>query len=145
MTIFFSMTPPATPKKPVTDSYHGTAVVDEYRWLEDGNNPEVRAWSNAQNAQARQVLDSLPETTQLRERLTKIMAAKTTSHSALAVRPGSVFALRQQPPKQQPFLVVMQALDKPAEARVLLDPNELDGKGHTAIDWFVPSPNGKLV
>jgi dipeptidyl aminopeptidase/acylaminoacyl peptidase len=73
------------------------------------------------------------------------MAAKTTSHGAFAVRDGKVFALRKQPPKQQPFLVVMPAADKPDEARVLLDPNELDKKGTTAIDWFVPSWDGKLV
>jgi prolyl oligopeptidase len=137
--------PPATPKKPVTDTYHGVAVTDDYRWLEDGNNPEVKAWSDAQNAHARAVLDKLPGVPVLRERLTKIMAAKTTSHAGLAVRDGRVFALRRQPPKQQPFLVVMPAADKPDEARVLLDPGELDKAGTTSIDWFVPSPDGKLV
>jgi hypothetical protein len=37
--------PPATPKKPVTDAYHGVKVVDDYRWLEDINDPAVRAGS----------------------------------------------------------------------------------------------------
>src|SRR5262249_19144184 len=45
----------------------------------------------------------------------------------------------------QPFLVVMPAPDKPDEARVLLDPGELDKKGTTTIDFFVPSPDGRLV
>ena len=36
--------PPQTEKIPVTDSYHGVSVVDEYRWLEDGNDPKVKAW-----------------------------------------------------------------------------------------------------
>ncbi len=137
--------PPPTPKRPVTDTYHGVAVTDDYRWLEDGASQEVRAWSDAQNAHARSVLDHLPGVAQLRERLTKILAAKTTSHGSLAVRGKTVFALRRQPPKQQPFLVVMPAPDRPADARVLLDPNELDKKGTTSIDWFVPSPDGKLV
>ena len=36
---------PATPKKPVTDTYFGTAVTDDYRWLEDWNDAAVQAWS----------------------------------------------------------------------------------------------------
>ena len=140
-----SAAPPETVKKPVTDTYHGVAVADPYRWLEDGTDTAVQKWSDAQNAHARSVLDKLPDVEPLRERLTKIMAAKTTSHGSFAVREGKVFALRKQPPKQQPFLVVMPAADKPNDARVLLDPNELDTKGTTTIDWFVPSWNGKLV
>ncbi len=137
--------PPPTTKKPVTDTYHGTAVVDDYRWLEDGQSKDVRAWSDAQNAYARSVLDHLPGVPSLRERLTKILAAQTTSHGSLAVRGGAVFALRRQPPKQQPFLVVMPGPDRPTDARVLLDPNGMDKTGTTAIDWYVPSPDGKLV
>ncbi|HLW66059.1 MAG TPA: prolyl oligopeptidase family serine peptidase [Gemmataceae bacterium] len=137
--------PPATPKKPVTDTYHGVAVTDDYRWLEDWNDKNVQKWSEAQNAHARSVLDKLPGVEVLREQLTKIMAAKTTSHFALAVRGNKVFALRRQPPKEQPFLVVLTAADKPEDARVLLDPGQLDKNGTTSIDWFVPSPDGKLV
>lgn len=137
--------PPDTPKKPVTDTYHGVQVTDDYRWLEDWNDKAVQAWSEAQNAHARSVLDKLPGAEVLRDRLTTIMAAKTASHSSFAVRGDAVFAIRNQPPKQQPFLVVMPAADRPADARVLVDPNELDKKGATAIDWFVPSWDGKLV
>jgi prolyl oligopeptidase len=145
--------PPDTPKKPVTDTAHGVAVTDDYRWLEDAGDKAVRTWSDAQNAHARAALDKLPGVESLRARLTKIMAAKTTGHGAFAVRGGAVFALRRQPPKQQPFLVVMPAPDKPDEARVLVDPGELDktaavageAAGATAIDWFVPSWDGKRV
>src|SRR5947209_1901150 len=137
--------PTEAAKKPVTDTYHGVKVTDDYRWLEDWNDKAVQKWSEAQNAYARSVLDKLPGVETLRAKLTKIMAAKTTNHFALAVRGGKVFAMRKQPPKQQPFLVVMPAADKPDAARVLLDPGELDKKGTTAIDWFVPSPDGKLV
>ncbi len=137
--------PPATPKKPVTDTYHGVTVSDDYRWLEDWDDKAVKAWSEAQNAHSRGVLDKLPGADTLRQKLTKIMAAKTTGHSSLAVHGGKVFALRRQPPKEQPFLVVLPTADKPDDAKVLLDPMELDKKGGTAIDWFVPSPDGKLV
>jgi prolyl oligopeptidase len=137
--------PPATPRRPVTDTYHGVAVTDEYRWLEDGTDKEVRAWSDAQNAHARGILDKLPGVDVLRARLTRILAARTTGHSAFAARGGRLFALRRQPPKEQPFLVVLPSPEEPDKARVLLDPTALDRKGTTAIDWYVPSPDGKLV
>ena len=38
---------PATPQRPVTDTYFGKSVVDNYRWLEDTNSPEVQAWFKA--------------------------------------------------------------------------------------------------
>ena len=139
------MTDPPTPRRPVTDTYHGTVVTDDYRWLEDWSSQEVQAWSEAQNAHARATLDRLPGVAVLRDRLTKIMAAKTTTHRQFAARAGRLFALRRQPPKQQPFLVVMPAPDTPDDAQVLLDPNALDENGTTAIDWFVPSPDGRLV
>jgi prolyl oligopeptidase len=137
--------PPATPKRPVTDTYHGVAVTDDYRWLEDWNNKDVQTWSDAQNAFARGILDKLPGVDSLRARLTKILTAKTTSHGALVYRGGQLFALRRQPPKEQPFLVVLPSPEQPDKARVLLDPSALDKKGGTAIDWFVPSPDGKRI
>src|SRR5262249_54877630 len=142
---FLLAAPPETPKRPVTDTYHGVAVTDDYRWLEDGKSKDVQAWSDAQNARARAYLDKLPGVEALRKRLPAILTAKLTGHSALTWRGGLLFALRTQPPKQQPFLVVMPAPDQPDKARVLVDPIELDQKGTTAINWFVPSPDGKLV
>ena len=40
------------------DNYHGTIVVDPYRWLEDAASEETQAWSEAQNALARAYLDA---------------------------------------------------------------------------------------
>jgi prolyl oligopeptidase len=137
--------PPETPKKTITDTYHKTKVDDDYRWLEDWTDKTVQAWSEAQNVHARSVLDKLAGVEPLREKLTKIMAAKRTTHGGLTHRNGQLFAMRNQPPKQQAFLVVMPFPGKPEEARVLVDPNEIDKKGGTHIDWYVPSPDGKLV
>src|SRR5438876_4831597 len=49
-----------TPKKPVSNDYQGTAVEDPYQWLEKDDEPDVKAWSNAQNQRTRQYLDRLP-------------------------------------------------------------------------------------
>jgi prolyl oligopeptidase len=142
--------PPATAKGPVTDTYHGVSVVDDYRWLEDWNDPKVKAWSEAQNQFSRARLDALPGRQAIRERVTAIMSASTIRYRALSVAGGKVFALKSEPPKQQPFLVVMDAapktdLPEPATERVVLDPGALDAKGTTAIDWFVPSPDGTKI
>src|SRR5262245_3765611 len=137
--------PPDTPKKPVADVYHATRVSEDYRWLENWEDKSVQAWSDAQNAHARSVLDKLPGVEALREKITKITAARTTSHGRLSARGGVLFAIRRQPPKQHPFLVVMPAPDQPGNARVLVDPEVLDATNATSIDWFVPSPEGKLV
>ena len=72
------------------DVYHGVTVIDDYRWLEDWNNKDVKAWSAAQNVYARGVLDKLPGADALRTELTKIMAAKTTSHGDFYYRGGPI-------------------------------------------------------
>ena len=137
--------PPETPQMPVVDVYHSVPVTDEYRWLENWDDATVQAWSETQNDHARRVLDKLPGVKPLREKLTKIMAALSTSHGHLTLSGGRLFALRRLPPKQHPFLVVMPSAEMPDQARILLDPAEYDRSNSTAIDWFVPSPDGTLV
>src|ERR1041385_2981120 len=137
--------PPPTPRRDVIDTYHGVKVVDGYRWLEDASADEVRRWSDAQNAHARAYLDKLADVPAIRARVSEIMLAKTYSYSTLKYVGGRLFAIKRQPPKQQPFLLVMDWPGDPASANVVVDPNELDAKGGTTIDWYVPGPDGKLV
>jgi prolyl oligopeptidase len=136
---------PATRKQPVQDTYWGTVVTDDYRWLESSKDKEVKAWSAAQNARTRAYLSRLPAIGELRKRLKEILTARTTSHTHVVKAGGVIFAVKHQPPREQPFLVVLPSVHEPEKARVLLDPNKLDTKGTTTIDWFVPSADGKLV
>lgn len=140
---------PAPPNKPypptavqsVDDTYHGVTVADPYRWLEDGKDPKVAAWSDAQNVYARSVLDRLPQVAAVKARLTTLLGHPSPRYFSLVTRGKRSFAMLDQPPKQQPYLIV----DEGGASRVLFDPNALDAKGTTAIDWFVPSFDGKLV
>jgi prolyl oligopeptidase len=143
--ILIAAAPPETPKIPVTDDYHGVSVEDDYRWLEDWNDPAVKKWSEAQNEFARAFLDRLPHVAAIRERVTEIMSAKTVSYSGLQYRQGMLFAILREPPRQQPFLIVFPSVDALDNSRILVDPNEIDAKGTTSIDWFVPSHDGSLV
>ena len=136
---------PPTEKKPVTDEYHGVKVVDDYRWLEERGVPAVQAWTDAQNRHTRAYLDALPDRAGIAARLTALYAKDTPSHSGLVARPGLLYALKFQPPKQQRLLVTLASAFDLASEKVVLDPNELEPKGQVAMDWFVPSPDGKLL
>ena len=137
--------PPQTEVRVVSDSYHGVAVGDPYRWLENGSDPKVRAWSDAQNAYARAFLDRLPGVAAISARVKEIVGAASVSYHSLVSRPGRIFALKQQPPLNQPLLVSLNSADEPATEKVILDLNTLDPTGGTSIDWYAPSPDGKLV
>lgn len=134
-----------TPKKAVTDEYHGVKVVDDYRWLEDWDAKAVKDWSEAQNTFARSILDKLPAVAEIRERLTFLETGASVEYTGLAWKGGKLFALKHQPPKQQPLLVVLKSASSTEGERTLVDPNEIDAAGHTTIDWFVPSADGRLV
>ena len=136
---------PPTIKKPVTDEYHGVNVVDEYRWLEESGSPAVKAWTAAQNKYSRAWLDARPDRAEMEAKLTALYARDTPSHSGIVSRPGRLFALKFQPPKQQRLLVTLASPDDLASEKVVLDPNEIEPKGQVAMDWFVPSPDGKLI
>jgi len=146
-TLAMSIAPaaPPTEKKPVTDEYHGVKVVDEYRWLEESGSPAVKAWTAAQNEYSRAWLDARPDRAGIEAQLTALYAKDTPSHSGIVARPGRLFALKFQPPKQQRLLVTLTSADDLASEKVVLDPNEIEPKGQVAMDWFVPSPDGKMI
>jgi len=137
--------PPQTPTIAVTHIYPDITVIDPYQWLEDWSDKRVQAWSDQQNAYARKVLDNLPHVGDLRARVTEILTARSDSYSALSWRSGTLFALKRQPPLDQPLLVALRSADQPQSERVLVDLNKIDPRGTTAMDWYVASPDGGLV
>ena len=137
--------PPVAPKKPVVDVYQGVSVTDDYRWLENYSDPAVRSWSDSQNQYARKYLDALPPRAALYDELKRLYSQPFPRYSALQTRPGALFALKNQPPQEQPLLVLLKSADDLDSERVLLDPNKLDPSGGTEIDFFVPSLDAKYV
>ena len=136
---------PAAARRPVADTYHGVQVWDSYRWLEDPNNKQVRDWSAAQDKRSRHYLDALPQRARIYDQLLRQISAASSSFRSLHAVGGKIFALYDQPPKQQPMIAVLTSAVDPSLARIILDPNALNPKGTTAIDWFVPAPDGKLI
>jgi prolyl oligopeptidase len=143
-----------TPRIRVTTTYHGVEVAEDYRWLEDRTSAETRAWTAAQNAETRKLLDGLPAYDAVRGRVEEILRAESVSWGRLSFdetyegpqRAGDAYlVLKREPPRQQPFLVALESLDDVSGARTVVDPNAIDEAGATTIDWFAPSPDGRLV
>src|SRR5262245_53464718 len=101
------------------DDYHGTKVADPYRWLEELDAPETRAWIEAENKLTFDWLAEVPERAALRERLTKL--TNFERFGAPKKRGGRYFFTRNDGLQNQAVLYVADTLDGPA--RVLLDPN----------------------
>ncbi len=137
--------PPQSPRIPVVNEYHGVKVVDPYQWLENWDDSRVQSWNEKQNDYARNVLNNLPDLKKLRERITQILTAESISYSSLCCRKGRFFAVKRQPPVEQPFLVVMPSIQEPESEKVIVDPAKIEPSGQTSIDWYVPSPDGNLV
>jgi prolyl oligopeptidase len=136
---------PAAESHPVTDTVHGVTVTDPYRWLEKSSDPKVVAWSAAQDKRTRRYLDAIPQRAAIYKRLFQDISAASSSYYGFIAVGDHVFANYYQPPKQQSMIAVLgNALD-PVSARVIVDPNAINPKGTTAIDWFVPSHDGKIL
>lgn len=137
--------PPPAAKRPVVNEYHGVKVEDDYRWLENWADLAVRRFSDEESRYARSVLDALPGVAALRKRVSDLLKSPSVDFDSLVRRGNTLFAMKTEPPKQQPFLVVLGSPDNPGSARVIVDPNVTDPKGATAIDFFVPSVDGRRV
>ena len=66
--------PPYTPVEPVTDVWHGLAVTDPYRWLEDSQSERTRDWIAGQIRYARRFFDSIPGRERIRRRIAELLS-----------------------------------------------------------------------
>ncbi|HTJ76132.1 MAG TPA: prolyl oligopeptidase family serine peptidase [Acidimicrobiales bacterium] len=127
----------------VVEVLHGVAVHDPYRWLEDGGSEETAAWVAAQNARARAVLDALPARPVLHARLLDLLQVGLVG--APAVVADRVFTLERVGDQDQFVLVMRSAVDPQARPRTVVDPHGMAADHAASIDWFSPSPDGRLV
>lgn len=138
---------PAVPaaRELVTNTYHGTAVVDEYQWMENSPTPAVREWTRLENERTRGYFNGLAHREGLAQELKQLRGEESARYSGFTEKKGRIFAIRFKPPAQQPVLVRLSSLQPPALWRPVFDPNTYDPDGTTTIDWYVPSPDGQRV
>jgi prolyl oligopeptidase len=133
--------PPTAAEKPIVDMFHGTKVLDNYRWLEDGKSPETQKWVEREMAYTRGILDPLPGRAAINQRLTDLLSIGSVTAPIIAGR--HYFYTKREGMQNQPVLYVRDGVNGPD--RVLVDANKLAADGTIALDWYYPSDNGKYV
>jgi len=135
---------PGTAKIPVSETYHGVTVIDDYRWLENDGAPEVKQWTAAQNALTRRYLDAIPQRAAIAKRVAELLHSEPAQRYDFRYR-KQLFAMKRQPPRNQPSLVAMKPTAMLESERTVLDPLTVDPSGRTTIDFYRPSYDGRFV
>jgi prolyl oligopeptidase len=133
--------PPSHPDPTVVDVYHGQAVPDPYRWLEDLDSEQTRAWVEAQNRLTFDYLQRIPARQRLLERLRQLWNYE--KYSQPFKEGGRYFYFKNDGLQNQSVLYTQESLE--AEARVLLDPNTLSEDGTVALSGIAISRDGRYL
>jgi prolyl oligopeptidase len=133
--------PPKAEVRPLTENFHGTKVIDNYRWLEDGKSPDTQKWVEEEMAYTRSLLDPLPGRDAINKRLTELLTIGNIGVPEIAGK--HYFYTKREGLQNQPVLYVREGLN--GKDRVLIDPNQLAADGTIALDWYQPSEDGRYL
>ncbi len=123
------------------DDFHGTKVADPYRWLEDENSAETKAWVEAENKVTFAYLNQIPERARIKERLTQLWNYER--YGVPFKEGGRYFLTKNDGLQNQAVLYTMRSLDQ--QPQLLLDPNKLSTDGTIALSGYSISDDGKLM
>ncbi len=135
------LTYPQTRKEDVVDVHHGVKTADPYRWLEDDNSEETKAWVKAQNEVTFSYLEKLPRREEIKTRLQKLWNYERMGQPF--EHGGRWFFTHNSGLQNQAVLMTAESLE--GEARVLLDPNAMSEDGTTSLSDYAPTEDGKLI
>jgi prolyl oligopeptidase len=132
---------PDTVKIDHTDTYHGTAVADPYRWLEDDvrESKAVKQWVDKQNQTTFAYLGTIEEREAIRARLEALW---NYDRYGLPVKEGGRYFYSYNDGLQNQSVIHVQA-SLEDEPRLLVDPNTWSEDGTVALASYHPSPDGK--
>lgn len=132
---------PETKKDTISDNYFGTIVAEPYRWLEDDQSQETKAWVTAQNEVTQNYLSQIPFRGKIAARLREIW--NYPKYSTPFKKGEYFFEYRNSGLQNQSVLYIMST---PGDSgRVLLDPNTLSADGTVALNFISVSDDGKFL
>ena len=125
----------------MAEFFHGTRVIDSYRWLEKSDSAETQKWVEEENSYTRGMLDRLAGREAIHHRLSELLQIGSVSPPQVAGK--HYFYTKREGMQNQPILYVREGLN--GTDRVLVDANQLAADGTIALDWYQPSENGKYL
>ncbi|HIT74699.1 MAG TPA: S9 family peptidase, partial [Candidatus Avipropionibacterium avicola] len=135
-------TQPTTHRQDLVEDLHGHRIADPYRWLEDPDSEQTRAWVDAQNVWTEEHLAGLPERAWFTETLDQVLGqprAGLPFH-----RYGRWFVTRNDGRQDQDQWFVADSLEElQAGGRLIIDPNRFDGA--SSVSSVTVSRDGKLL
>lgn len=135
------MTYPVTKTVDQVDIYHGVKVADPYRWLENPDADDTKAWVDAQNKVTFEYLNQLPDRERIQKRLTELWNYE--KYGMPFKRGERYFYYKNDGLQNQSVLYAIEMLN--AEPRVLLDPNTLSSDGTVALSGISISDDGSQL
>lgn len=125
----------------VVDVYHGVKVADPFRWMEDPDLPETKAFVAAQNERTFNYLHGLTARQAIKDRITTLW--DYPKQSAPFTAGGSYFIFRNDGLQNQSVLYRLRTLE--SEPELVLDPNQLSPDGTVALTNISFSHDGSLL
>ncbi len=135
------LTYPETKKVDQVDDYFGTKVPDPYRWLENENSADTKAWVDAQNTLTFSYLDKIPYREKLKNRLTELYNYPRTT--APFRRGDTYFFSKNDGLQNQNVYYIQKGVNGKPE--LFLDPNKFSTDGTSTLSAFSPSKDGKYL
>ncbi len=133
--------PPKAKVAPVEDTVQGHKIVDRYRYLENGDDPDTKQYVEQELAYTRSLLDPLPGRDRINARLSQLLTIGTVGAPQIGGK--YYFYTRREGNQNQPVLYVREGLN--GTDRVLVDVNKMSTDGTVALDWWFPTDDGKYV
>ena len=131
---------PETAKKAIVDTLFGTAVIDNYRWLEDDRSKETEDWVKAENEVTFNYLSKIPYREQLKKRLSELWNYEKVG---TPFKEGDYTYFYKNDGLQNQYVVYRQKDD--GEPEVFLDPNKFSDDGTTSLSTLSFSEDGKTA
>lgn len=135
---------PDTRRDDTVETLHGHVVADPYRWLEDPDSAETKAWVAAQNDVSRGYLDALPARAWFHRTMSRIVGTPRAGTPDFA---GDRYLVsRNDGSQQQDQWFVADSLEELREGgRLLVDPNTFSGDGTSSLAGYDVSRDGRLL
>ena len=132
---------PSTAKGAVKDTYFGTTIADPYRWLEDDNSEETKAWVNAQNAVTTTYLSTIPFRDKVKQRLSVLW--NYPKYGSPRQEGEYYYFSKNDGLQNQSVLYRQKGLQ--GTPSVFLDPNRFSADGTVALAGLSFSKNARYV